>query len=127
MFNSQASQDEFILSILNNKKNGFFLEIGSNHPKYINNTYILEKEYNWTGIMVEYDNKWLESYIKERQNSYYIINDATKIDYIKELKNYNAPKHIDYLQIDLEVNNRSTLTISYICIFKIFLKIIIVE
>ena len=77
--------------------------------------------------MVEYDNKWLESYIKERQNSYYIINDATKIDYIKELKNYNAPKHIDYLQIDLEVNNRSTLTISYICIFKIFLKIIIVE
>lgn len=110
MFNSQASQDKFILSVLNNKKNGFFLEIGSNHPKYINNTYILEKEYDWKGIMVEYDSKWLDTYISERQNSYYIMNDATKIDYIKELQSYNAPKHIDYLQIDLEVNNRSTLT-----------------
>ena len=48
--------------------------------------------------MVEYDNKWLESYIKERQNSYYIINDATKIDYIKELKkNPEKMKEIVFL------------------------------
>ena len=107
MYNSQASQDKFILEILKNKKNGFFLEIGSHDPIYINNTYILETKYNWKGIMIEYDNKWLKSYITERPNSYYIINDATKINYIDELEKYNAPENIDYLQIDLEVNNRS--------------------
>lgn len=56
-FNGQAEQDKFVLNILNNKKNGFFLELGSNHPIIINNTYVLEKEYNWKGIMVEYDKK----------------------------------------------------------------------
>ena len=61
-YNGQAHQDKFILNILNHKKNGFFLEIGSYHPKFINNTYLLEKEYNWKGIMVEYDKKWLPIY-----------------------------------------------------------------
>lgn len=43
MFNGQAEQDKFVLNILKNKKKGFFLEIGSNHPIKINNSYILEK------------------------------------------------------------------------------------
>ena len=39
MYFSQACQDKFILNVLKEKKNGFFLEIGSNHPININNTY----------------------------------------------------------------------------------------
>ena len=38
MYKSQAGQDKFIINILKGKKNGYFLEIGSNHPIYINNT-----------------------------------------------------------------------------------------
>ena len=45
MFKGQAEQDKFVLNMLKNKKNGFFLEIGSNHPININNSYILEKNY----------------------------------------------------------------------------------
>ena len=108
-YNSQIGQDKFVLSILNNKFNGYFIEIGSNDPKIINNTYILEKEFNWYGIMIEYENKWLESYKKERPNSIHIIDDATKIDYLNLFKTNNVPVNIDYLQIDLEVKNRSTL------------------
>ena len=51
---SQACQDIFVLNSLKHKKNGFFLEIGAGHPFFTNNTYILEKNYNWKGIMVEY-------------------------------------------------------------------------
>ena len=40
MFNGQAEQDKFVLNMLKNKKNGFFLEIGSHDPVQINNTYI---------------------------------------------------------------------------------------
>lgn len=43
IYNGQALQDEFVLTVLNNKKNGYFLEIGSYDPIIINNTYILEK------------------------------------------------------------------------------------
>lgn len=109
-YNGQVMQDKFVISVLKNKRNGYFLEIGSNHPKIINNTYILEKELGWTGIMIEYDKSWAPYYDLERPNSIYIINDATKINYNELLKLNNAPKNIDYLQIDLEVCNRSTLT-----------------
>ena len=80
MFNGQAEQDKFVLNMLKNKKKGFFLEIGSNHPVNINNSYILEKNYEWTGIMIEYSDKWLNDYKKLRPNSIHIINTATKID-----------------------------------------------
>ena len=109
MFKGQAEQDKFVLNILKNKKKGFFLEIGSNHPININNSYILEKNYEWNGIMVEYENKWLNDYKKFRPNSIHIINDATKIDYKNLFEINNVPLNLDYLQIDLEANNGTTL------------------
>ena len=60
--------------------------------------------------MIEYDSSFLDLYKEHRPNSIHIINDATKIDYNNILKINNMPINIDYLQIDLEVNNRSTLT-----------------
>ena len=110
MYFSQACQDKFILNVLSEKKNGFFLEIGSNHPIYINNTYTLEKNYDWKGIMVEYDCSFLDLYKEHRPNSIHVINDATKIDYKNIFEINNMPIEMDYLQIDLDVNNRSTLT-----------------
>lgn len=106
---SQASQDLFILKILKNKQNGNFIEIGSHHPIFINNTYILEKDYNWKGIMVEYDNSYKKLYEIYRPNSIHIFQDARKIEYNSILKENNFPKNIDYLQVDLEVDNSSTI------------------
>ena len=110
MYFSQACQDKFILNILKFKQNGFFLEIGSSEPIAINNTYTLEKNYNWKGIMVEYNPSHLKSYMLHRPNSIHIINDATKVNYLKFFELNKMPFEMDYLQIDLEVNNRSTLT-----------------
>jgi archaellin len=76
---------------------------------FINNTYILEKEYDWKGIMIEIDNNWINKYIEKRPNSIHILSDATIIDYKELFINNNVPKNIDYLQIDLEVENGSTL------------------
>jgi hypothetical protein len=106
---SQAYQDVFVINILKNKKNGYFLEIGSNDPIKHNNTYLLEKSYNWKGLMVEYDKSFENSYINHRKKSLYALKDATKVDYLDIFKRYEFPKNIDYLQIDLDVDNRSTL------------------
>jgi hypothetical protein len=108
-FNGQILQDKFVLCMLNYKYNGYFVEIGSNDPIIINNTYNLETFFNWQGIMIEYDNKWLQSYQNIRKNSIHIINDATKIDYKTLFESYNVPLNVDYLQIDLEENDGSTL------------------
>jgi hypothetical protein len=108
-YNSQSGQDKFILQILQNKYNGYFLEIGSNDPITINNTYLLENKYNWKGIMVEYEPSYLQSYQNKRPNSIHVMNDATKVDYKNLFITNNVPTNIDYLQIDLEVANGSTL------------------
>lgn len=109
MYLGQAEQDKFVLSVLKNKTDGFFVEIGSNHPIDINNTYLLENQFNWKGIMVEYDNKFLPLYKEHRPNSLWVINDATKIDYLNIFQSIRMPLNIDYLQIDLDVTNGSTI------------------
>ena len=108
-YNGQLLQDKFVLNVLQEKKNGYFLEIGSNHPEEINNSYLLEKEYSWKGIMVEYDSRWLDLYKKNRPNSIHIINDARKVNYKNILEENNYPNNLDYLQLDIEANNGSTL------------------
>ena len=110
MYYGQIQQDKFVLNVLKNKKNGFFVEIGSNDPIFINNSYILEKNYNRNRIMIEYSNEWLNNYKTIRTNSIHVINDATQIDYKNLFETNNDPLNIDYLQIDLEVANGSTLT-----------------
>jgi hypothetical protein len=109
MYLGQAQQDKFILNILNEKTNGYFIEIGSNRPITINNTYLLESKYNWTGIMIEIDKSFLPQYKEHRPKSIHVINDATKIDYKNLFEVNNVPFEIDYLQIDLEPANGSTI------------------
>jgi hypothetical protein len=109
MYLGQAEQDKFVLNVLKNKKNGYFLEIGSNDPITINNSYLLETQYDWKGIMVEYNPIFLPLYKEHRHNSIHIINDATKIDYKNVFEKNNMPLSFDYLQIDLEATNGSTI------------------
>jgi len=106
---SQAAQDLFVEAITKGKLNGYFLEIGSNHPEVHNNTYLLETKYNWRGLMVEYDKSFQPLYKNKRPNSIYVLDDARKINYRKILDDNTFPENIDYLQIDLDVNNKSTL------------------
>lgn len=103
---SQSSQDLFVLHMTKYKKNGTFLEIGSNDPISTNNTYILESQYGWTGIMVEYDTSFMNAYKQMRPNSVHVFEDARNVDYASLTSKYSS---MDYLQIDLDVNNRSTL------------------
>lgn len=110
MFHSQAKQDEFTLAVLKNKKNGWWLELGGNDPVQISNTYCLEHDFGWQGITVEMDSKWLPTYQEKRPRMHPIISNATLVDYAARLQFLSAPKQMDYLQIDLEPSNRSTLT-----------------
>jgi hypothetical protein len=109
MFRGQAQQDRFVTTIMKQKQNGFFVEIGSNHPIDINNSYLLEKTYNWKGIMIEYESKYLPSYKQHRPNSIHVIQDATTIDYKNLFEANDVPLQMDYLQIDLEADNGSTI------------------
>lgn len=55
-YNSQIGQDKWVLYKTNNKRNGFFIEVGAGDGLYLSNTYALEKR-GWKGICIEPANK----------------------------------------------------------------------
>ena len=109
MYKGQSLQDKYVSKILKEKQNGYFIEIGSGDPIKNNNTYLLENSYNWNGIMIEFDEKYQESYNLTRPNSIHVFNDATQINYLNLFQNNNVSSNIDYLQIDLDAYEGSTL------------------
>jgi len=104
-----SHQDIFVLSMLNYKTNGYFLEIGSHDPMINNNTYLLENRFNWKGLMIDYLPTFEERYKELRPNSIYEIKDARIVDYKKIFEENNFPLNMDYLQIDLDADNGSTI------------------
>ena len=99
---AQVYQDMFILSMLDGKEFGSFLEIGGADPFKGNNTYLLEKEYQWSGISIEYNEDLAKKY-KENRRAIQLNQDALAIDYTSLLQeHYPNQTTIDYLQLDIE-------------------------
>jgi len=122
---SEAYQDIFVLQCFNGMKNGTYLEIGAGHPMSGNNTYILEKGYEWIGLSIDYGwDDWnddciittfdgvdwprdeyrknlIKNWNKARTNPVLLTN-AITCDWEKIIdENYNT-NIIDYLQVDID-------------------------
>lgn len=52
-YHSQHGQDRRVILDYNRKKNGYFVDIGAYDGVELSNTYILERDYQWTGLCVE--------------------------------------------------------------------------
>ena len=63
---SQIFQDLFVLNETKFKNNGYFIEIGAADGRYFSNTYLLEVEFGWKGILVEPAKIWHDDLLKYR-------------------------------------------------------------
>lgn len=97
---SNEHQDLFVLSVLDGKRKGTYLEIGGWHPINSSNTYALEKYFNWRGISIELDRSF-KSLWEEHRSNYIVFDDATKINYQQILERYRFEPIIDYLSCDI--------------------------
>lgn len=102
MFNSNSKerQDLFVLSVLNKKINGTYVEVGGGLGTQENNTYLLETEYGWRGFSIEYV-PWIAETHSVRKNPCLCI-DATNANYDELFEQHNLGTHIDYLQLDID-------------------------
>jgi hypothetical protein len=101
--NSQAGQESFVLNIHDWKQNGTYLEIGSGFPIQDSNTYILESQYNWRGVGIDLMGERVVQHNNQRKNPCLLTN-AVYTNYDLVLDDYDMPKQIDYLQIDVDFN-----------------------
>ena len=136
MYKSQIGQDKWVQSTLNDKRDGFFIELGATNGVEYSNTYFFEKERGWKGICIEPNPAYHLELSKTRSSQlcFYCVSNKdneeidfavceaasgavstagpfTKSDKIIKVKtktlktilqDYNAPKIIDYLSLDVE-------------------------
>lgn len=140
---AQLLQDIFALSVNNFQTRGFFVEFGATDGISLSNTFLLEEQFSWNGILAEPARCWHESLQQNRKcaiDSRCVSNKTGKsvvfveanqpensslkthfkaadhrtlacksisykvqtISLLDLLKEYNAPRVIDFLSIDVE-------------------------
>lgn len=98
---AESYQDMFVLSMLNGRHGGTYLEIGAGAAFYGSNTALLEKTFGWRGVGLDLSADFVSDHQKNRKNPC-LLKDATLIDYEKFLQGQSFPKDIDYLQLDCD-------------------------
>jgi FkbM family methyltransferase len=63
---AQIRQDLFVLSELEFKRGGYFVEFGATNGVDISNSYLLESEFGWDGIVAEPARLWREALLENR-------------------------------------------------------------
>jgi hypothetical protein len=96
-----SNPQEFIMSILDNKKNGYYVELGAFHSTQGSNTNLLESELDWSGVSFEIVPHLHEEFVSNRKNPC-ILGDAREFNYISYFEENNFPKQIDFLQVDID-------------------------
>jgi hypothetical protein len=103
---SQAFQDMFVLTMLNGKKNGTYVEIGGDHGVIISNTYLLESVFGWDGVAFEINEERCSAYNSIRNNKC-TCTDALTVDYSMIFKQKGFSNQIDYLQLDIDPSEQT--------------------
>lgn len=80
---SQTGADLYVLDILDNKRNGYFVDIGANHIKNNSNTYLLEKEYGWEGLLVD-PNIHGDTSLRNSKLCYDLMYDGSEVKFVEK-------------------------------------------
>lgn len=99
---SQLGQDVLALVVADFKREGYFVEFGATNGVTLSNTYLLEKQHNWQGILAEPGQQWFPDLETNRNakiisKAVYSVSDLT-LDFIEagELSTISKFKSSDH-------------------------------
>lgn len=96
-----AWPQKFVLQALEDKREGYYVELGAFHSSEGSNTNYLEKDYDWKGVSFEIVEEKHSEFVANRSNPC-ILGDARQFDYRKYFEENDFPKQIDFLQVDID-------------------------
>ena len=85
---SQFKQDIDIINYFNYKKDGFFIELGAIDGIFHSNTYLLEKSYNWNGVLIEANPIHKDALLNCDRNCFKFVDFAVYNENDKEIEFY---------------------------------------
>jgi hypothetical protein len=65
-FHSQIGQDQWVHSVLGDKRYGFFVELGACDGISLSNTLFFERSLNWNGICIEPEQSMFDQLVRNR-------------------------------------------------------------
>ena len=84
-------------------ENGFFLDLGCRHPIDKNNTYLLEKYYNWKGLLFDITPLSITQCQEIRVNPSYCM-DVNNNEFVELLSTLDIPQ-FDFISFDIDTPN----------------------
>ena len=100
---SQLRQDLFVLSETKYKRGGYFVEFGATNGIDLSNTYLLETEFSWKGILAEPANVWRLKLHENRPNAF--ISTQCIWSHSNSLLTFNETDYPEISTLDIFSNN----------------------
>ena len=95
---SQFLQDRFALLCCGSTTAGVYADIGAGDPETISNTFLLQREHGWTGLLCDIE---YEARLRSERGGV-VFGDALAVDWSAELPAIARDGWIDFLSLDLE-------------------------
>ena len=90
---------DLVIDYIFKKKNGFYIDVGCNHPVYNNNTFLLHKK-GWKGVNIDIDLKSIELFNIFRKEDFNINVAASSKDDVLEYINFHEKSPINKIKDD---------------------------
>jgi hypothetical protein len=99
---SLVKQDVFVAKIIGS--NGYYLDIGCGDGIGQSNSLLLERDYNWSGLLIDNDDNALNQCRHHRPNNKNIFkcDAANPSVMLSLLQENNCPRVIDYISLDID-------------------------
>lgn len=68
---SQNNEELIIRDFFDDRKNGYFVDVGASHYKVHSTTYYLEKHLGWRGIAIDAISDYEKGYLENRENTHF--------------------------------------------------------
>ena len=98
---SQDDEETLIRAFFQDRRGGFFLDVGAGDPIRHSTTYYLEKHLDWTGIAVDAIAEYADAYAKERPGTHFFTyfasdkSDTSRAFFISEDRNFSSATGAD--------------------------------
>jgi FkbM family methyltransferase len=99
-FYSYGGIDSVVNNIFRNQKNGFYVDVGAQHPIKNNNTYLLHKK-GWEGVNIDLDQKNINLFNVSRKNDYNICAAISSLEKDANLYYYHEGSPINTLSREI--------------------------